>query len=103
MSRISPAVVADDRGDRDLGRHVARHALADGAQPLLEAADVGFGFVDRGGPDVGRDLQHLLEALPLVEALREAEAGARDARQRLGPAQQLEREVLGSRGSRGAV
>ena len=55
------------------------------------------------GPHVGRDLQHLLEPLTLVQALREAEAGAGDARERLAPTQQLEREVLGSRGSRGAV
>ena len=54
-------------------------------------------------PHVGRHLQHLFEPLTLVQALREAEACARDARERFTPTQQLEREVLGSRGSRGAV
>ena len=57
-------------------------------------------FLGRG-PDVGRHLQHLFEPLPLVQALREAEAGARDARERFTPTQQLEREVLGSRGIAG--
>ena len=37
--------------------------------------------------------QHLLEALPLVEALGEAEPGAGDAGQRLAPAQQVPGEV----------
>ena len=78
----------DDRGDRDLRRHVAGDTFADGAQPLLEE-HVALGFVDRGGANVGRDLEHLLEPLLLVEALREAEPGARDARQRLGPAEQI--------------
>ena len=99
-------VVADDGADGDLGRDVAGHALADSVEPLLEevarlAPDLEV-FLGRG-TDVGRDLQHLLEPLPLVQALREAEAGARDARERFTPTQQLEREVLGSRGSRGAV
>ena len=90
MSRISLALVADDGRDRDLRRDVAGDAFADGAQPLVEQ-HVGLGLFDRGGADVGGDLQHLVEALPLVEALREAETGARDARQRLGPAEQLRR------------
>ena len=86
------AVVADDRRDRDLRRDVAGDTFADGAQPLVEE-HVGFGFVDRGGADVGRDLQHLFEAFAFVEALREPEPGARDARQRLGPPQQVGRGI----------
>jgi len=46
------------------------------------------------GPDVAGHLEDLLEALPLVEALGEPQAGARDGRQGLAPAQQrLERDV----------
>ena len=46
------------------------------------------------GPDVGRHLEDLLEALLLVEALGEAQPGAGDAREGLAPAQQrLEGDV----------
>ena len=82
------ALVAHDRGDRDLGRDVAGDAFADGVQPLFEER-VALGLVDRGGADVGGDLEHLLEPLAFVEALRESEAGASDARQRLRPTQQI--------------
>ena len=83
------AVVADDRRHRDLRGDVALHALADAAQPLVEQR-VGLGFLDRDGADVGRDLQHLLEPLLLVEALGEPEAGAGDGGQGLRPAQQVD-------------
>src|SRR5690606_1697777 len=44
---------------------------------------------DGGGADVARDGEHLLEALPLVEVLGEAETRARDAGEGLGPAEQV--------------
>ena len=75
-------VVADHRADRHLRRDVAGHALADRLHPLLDEV-VGLaahleGLVGRR-LDVGGDLQHLLVALPLVEALGEAQPGAGDA------------------------
>jgi hypothetical protein len=54
-------------------------------------------FLGRG-PHVGSDLEHLFEPLALVQALREAEAGARDAGERFAPAEQLLSEVLGTGG-----
>ena len=81
--------VGDDRRDRDLRGDVPGDALADRRQPLVEQR-VGLGLLDRRGPDVGRDLEHLLEALLLVEALGEAEPGAGDGRQRLGPTQEVD-------------
>ena len=39
--------------------------------------------------------EHLLEALPLVEALGEAETGAGDRRQRLAPPHEVAGEVVG--------
>ena len=47
-----------------------------------------------GHLDVGGDPQHLLEALPLVEVLREPETGAGDRRQRLAPPHQVARRQL---------
>ena len=91
MSRISSSVVADDGRDRDFRRDVARHALADHAEPLLDLPVV-IELAPTGRVrDVGRDREHLFEALLLVQALRESEAGARDARQRFGPSMQIER------------
>ncbi len=93
-------VVAHHGRDRDLRGDVARDALADRGEPLLEER-VGFGLFERAGADVGRDLENLLEALALVQALREAEAGACDARERLGPPQQIrQRRRRGSARSR---
>ena len=71
-------LVGDHGGDRDLRCHITGDPVPHGRQPLLEQG-VALGLLDRGRPNVGRDLQHLLEALLLVEALREPEAGARDA------------------------
>ncbi len=95
-------VVADHRAHRHLRRLVAGHAVADRVHPLVHQ------LVDREvaagrHPHVGRDGQHLLEPLPLVEVLGEAEPGAGDAGQRLAPPD----EVLGRRrraaGSAGAT
>ena len=81
-------LVAHDRPDGHLGRHVPGHALPDVGQPLIDQG-VGVGPVAGGDPDVGRHPQDLLEALPLVEAGGEAEAGAGDGGQRLAPSQQV--------------
>src|SRR5207248_10505547 len=81
-------VVADDGADGDLGGDIAGHPAADGLHPLLEQ-DLGLELVAGGDPHVGRHLQDLLEALPLVEALGEAQPGAGDARQRLAPPDQI--------------
>ena len=96
------AVVADDGADRDLRRHVAGHPLADALEPLLHEV-IGLALergvvleLDRGRLDVGGDVEHLLEALLLVEVLREAEAGAGDGGQRLAPSRQITR-VAGRR------
>ena len=100
-SRISPGVVADDGADRDLRRDVAGHALADARQPLLHEV-VGLALDrrlrlldvverDRRGLDVGGDVQHLLEALALVQVLREPQPGAGDAGQRRAPPRKIAR------------
>ena len=83
------ALVGDDGGDGDLGRHVPLHALAHAAEPFVEQR-VALGLFDRDVADVGRHLQHLLEALLLVEALGEAEAGAGHGGERLGPAEEVD-------------
>jgi hypothetical protein len=98
-SNSSPVVVAHDGTDRDLGGDVSGHTLADALEPLLHevvglATDLGvFGGLGLGlggrGLDVGGDVEHLLEALPLVQALGEAETRTRDGRQRLAPASQV--------------
>src|SRR5581483_11669117 len=90
-------VVADGGADRDLGGDVPRDTLADGGHPLLDQP-VGVALVAADlvglGPDVGRHLQDLLEALLLVEALGETEAGPGNARKALAPSQQrLEGDV----------
>ncbi len=89
------AVVVDHRAHGHLGRDVAGDAVAHALHPLLDEvlgveALVGL----RRGPDVAGHRQDLVEPLPLVEALGEAEPGAGDAGQRLGPADQ----VLAGRG-----
>ena len=63
-------LVPDDGGDRHLRRDVAGDALADRREPFVVTA-LGLGLFDRRGANVGRDLEHLVEALLLVEALRE--------------------------------
>ncbi len=83
------ALVPDDRRHRHLGGHVALHALTHGGQPLVEER-VGLRLLDGGGTDVGRDLEHLLEALLLVEALGEPETGAGDGGERLRPAEEID-------------
>ena len=82
-------VVGDDGRDRHLRRDVALHAPPDAEHPFLEQR-VGLGLLDRHGPDVGRDLEHLLEALLLVEALGEAHARAGDGGEGLGPPEQVD-------------
>ncbi len=70
-------VVADDHPHRDLRGDVAGHPLADRIQPLLDEVVLLPPHLERvvgGRLDVGGDLQHLLVALPLVEALGEAHA-----------------------------
>ena len=64
-------------------------ALADLLHPL-EDGRVGVEGVARGDADVGGDGQHLLEALPLVEVVAEAEPGLGDGRQRLAPPEQVD-------------
>ena len=71
-------LVAHDRADRDLRRHVAGHTLADRLHPLLHEVVLFAAHLQRvvgRGLDVGGDVQHLFEALPFVQALGEAEAG----------------------------
>ncbi len=89
------AFVADDGADRDLGRHVAGHAFADALEPFLHEM-IGLALergvvleLDRGRLDVGRDVEHLLEALLLVEVLREPETGSCDRGQRLAPSSKI--------------
>ena len=84
-------VVAHDRSDRHLRRDVAGHAFADRLHPLLHEV-VGLPcdlvllveFAGRG-LDVAGDVEHLFEALTLVQALREAEPRASDRGERLAP------------------
>ncbi len=93
-------IVADDRTDRHLRRHVARHVDPDRLHPLLDEVSVltpllaGEQHVVRRHLDVGGHPQHLLEALALVEVLGEAETGAGDRRQRLAPPHQVSRRQL---------
>ena len=61
---------------------------------ILLAADLQR--VERGSLDVAGDVQHLLEALPLVQALGEPETRPGDGRERLAPAHQIPGEVSGS-------
>ena len=93
-------VVADDGADRHLRRDVAGHADADRLHPLLDewscsrrSSAASEHLVGRH-LDVGGDVQHLLEALALVEVLGEPEAGAGDRRQRLAPAHEVARREL---------
>ena len=91
-------VVADDRADGHLRGHVTRHALADRVQPLLHEVVLLAAHLQRvvgRGLDVGGDVEHLLEPLPLVQALGEPEAGAGDRGERLAPADEIAGEVGG--------
>ena len=90
-------VVVDDGADGRLRGDVAGHPLADAAHPLVDVVlDVELGVGGDRRADVAGHVEHLLEALALVEALGEAEPGAGDGSQRLRPADQ----VLAGRGSR---
>ncbi len=89
-----PLLVADDRSYGDLGRDVSRNARADCAEPLMDISCGVFvrarlTVVDQttgsGSPDLASDVQYLLETLPFVEALREAEPSPGDCSQRLTP------------------
>ena len=79
----------------DLRRHVPGHPFADALEPLLHEV-IGLALergvvleLGRGRLDVGRDVEHLLEALLLVQVLREPEAGSGDRGQRLAPSSQI--------------
>ena len=82
-------LVADDRRDRDLRRHVALDALAHARQPLV-VERFAFGFLDRDVADVGRDLEDLLEPFLLVQALGEPEPGPGDGGEGLRPAEEID-------------
>src|SRR5581483_2053510 len=81
-------LVADHRPDGRLRRDVAGHALPHARQPLLDL-DAGLDLLQGVVADVGGDPEDLLEALALVEVLREPEAGAGAPGQGLRPAQQV--------------
>ena len=89
-------VVADDGPHGHLRGDVAGHALAHRLEPLLDEVVLLPPHLQRvvgRGLDVGGHLQDLLVALPLVEALGEAEPGPGDAGQRLAPADEVPGEV----------
>jgi len=86
-------VVAHDRPDGHLRRHVAGHPTPHRTQPVPEQGVHVEGPAGEGvgpDPDLRRHLEDLLVALPLVERLREAEAGPGRAGEGLGPAQEVQ-------------
>ena len=88
--------------DGDLRRHVAGHALAHRVEPLLHEVVLLAPHLERlvgRGLDVAGHVQDLFEALALVQALGEAETGAGDGGERLGPPHEVAGEV--GRGRRG--
>ena len=85
-------VVADHRADGHLGGDVSRHPPAHGVHPLVDQSrrrhlPTGQGVCP--GPDLGRHVEDLLVAFPLVERLSEPEAGTGRTGQSLGPPQQV--------------
>ena len=89
-------LVPDHSADGDLRGHVSRHAFTDAVEPFLHEVpglSAHFEVLVSRRADVRCDLEHLLEPLSLVEALREAESRPRDSRQRLTPTQEVLSEV----------
>ena len=75
---------------------VLGHTLADRIEPLLHEVVLLAAHLERivgGSLDIGRNVQHFLEPLALVQALGEPETGAGDGGERLAPAHQIAGEV----------
>ena len=93
-----------DRADRRLRGDVAGDALADAAIHSSTSARSRARRRPRSGRMSAATCEHLLEALPLVQALGEAEPGPGDAGERLAPPHQVlaGRRQAGSSDGRGS-
>jgi hypothetical protein len=91
-------VIANDRSDRHLGRHIPRHTFTDRLNPFadeLVTTLLGRTITSSRSLDVAGDVQHLFEAFALVEVLGEPHPGAGNARQRLAPSCKIVGPVVG--------